>query len=235
MNKKLKQFKRIKLKRVLTLLVCIFVLVLSIRYVISERAQATVIKETATFTDEKYPTVEIQTLIKDQTHGGYSVNYPTLQIKDIDQTLKAYVNEEIANYQQTIAQKKLSKETSTELTITYDITHYSEQTITILFNEYRFTGGKLGEPSIQTFTFDLPSQRQISLQDIFYENSDYLDILSTVAFTELMKNKKLAESETLKAKTEPKLENFSQFSILGDTIVLYFQPFLGPNGYSKTQ
>ncbi|MFJ7978152.1 polysaccharide deacetylase family protein [Peribacillus sp. NPDC096379] len=235
MKIKMNRLKRIKFKRVFTLLACIFVLVLSIRYVISERAQATVKKETEIFTDAKYPTVEMQTLIKDQTHGGYSVNYPTLQIKEIDQTLKAYVNEEIANYQQAIAQKKIPKETSTELTITYDITHYSEQTITILFNEYQFTGGKLGEPSIQTFTFDLPSQRLISLQDIFYENSDYLNSLSMIAFTELKKSKKLAESETLKAKTEPKLENFSQFSILGDTIVLYFQPFLGSNGYSKTQ
>ncbi|KMY52084.1 polysaccharide deacetylase family protein [Peribacillus loiseleuriae] len=235
MKKKVKKFKRIKLKRVFTLLVCIFVLVISIRYVISERAQATVKKEVEIFTDEKYPTVEIQTMIKDQTHGGYSVSYPTLQIKKIDQALKAYVNEEIASYQQTIAQKNIPKKTSTELTITYDITHYSEQTVTVLFNKYQFTDGKWGVPSIQTFTFDLPSQKQISLQDIFYKNSDYLNSLSMIAYTELKKNKELAESEILKAKTEPNKDNFSQFSLLEDAIVLYFQPFLGATGYSDTK
>ena len=235
MKKKIKLFKRIKFKRVFTLLICIFVLVLSIRYVISERAQATVKKETEIFTDEKYPTVGIQSLIKDQTHGGYSVSYPRIQIKKIDQTLKAYVNEEIANYQQTIAQKKISKKTSTELTITYDITHYSEQTVTILFKKYLFTGGEWGEPSIQSFTFDLPSQKQISLQDIFYENSDYLNSLSVITLTELKKNKEFAESEVLKARTEPSKDNFSQFSLLEDAIVLYFQPFLGETGYSDTK
>lgn len=235
MKLKMNQLKRIKFKRVFTLLVCIFVLVLSIRYVISEKAQATVKKEPEINSDKKYSTVEIQTLIKDQTHGGYSVSFPSLQIKKIDQVLKTYVNKEIANYQQTLAQNNISKNTSTELTITYDITHYSEQTVTILFNEYRFTGGKWGVPSIQTFTFDLPSQKQILLQDIFYENSDYLNSLSMIAFTELKKSKKLAESETLKEKTKPVIGNFGQFSLLEDTIVLYFQPFLGSTGYSETQ
>ncbi|MBA9028016.1 MULTISPECIES: polysaccharide deacetylase family protein [Bacillaceae] len=235
MKIKIDQLKRIKFKRVFTLLVCIFVLVLSIRYVISEKAQATIKKEPEINSDRKYPTVEIQTLIKDQTHGGYSVSYPSLHIKKIDQSLKTYVKKEIANYQQTLAQNAISKNISTELTITYDITHYSEQTVTILFNKYIFTGGKWGEPSIQTFTFDLPSKKQISLQDIFYENSDYLNSLSMIAFTELKQNKNLTELEQLKEKTKPSIENFSEFSLLENTIVLYFQPFLKPTGYSEPQ
>ncbi|USK84748.1 polysaccharide deacetylase family protein [Peribacillus asahii] len=211
--------RKLNYKRVFIALIGCCMLIGIASYLINSKAQA--VKSM----DNKYSDVEMKMLLKDSTYGGYSVSYPFFEMNIIDETLKNYVTERISQYEKELSGKNSSQKETSELSITYDIVHYSKQTVTIVFEEYKQIDKRDGYIDLQTFNFDIPLQKSLSLEDVFKENSDYLSILSTISYAQLKKNQDIAASmHTLKDGTKPIKENFRHFSILEDTIVLYFRP-----------
>lgn len=172
--------------------------------------------------DKNYPEADIQTDVNDNTKGGYSVSRPVLHIENIDKQLEAFIQTEIKEYQK--KWKAVGGKASSELNITYKILHFSKQTVTISFDEYEQVAGK-NHSEYNVFTYDIPSQEILSLNDIFHSDSDYLSVLSDIAFEELLdkKDKNLSE-DLIKKITDPKTTNFNSFSVLSNTLVFYMKP-----------
>ncbi|MCJ7990303.1 DUF3298 domain-containing protein [Priestia sp. OVS21] len=123
------------------------------------------------------------------------------------------------------AEEAVKKEKS-ELTITYKIVHYSKQTLSIVFDEYESVNGEKGTSSLKTFTFDLPAQKQMTLKNLFKEDANYLDRLSAISYAELKKQMKTADFDPdLQRGTQAANQNFSQFALLENSIVIYFKPY----------
>ncbi|MFJ7829666.1 polysaccharide deacetylase family protein [Peribacillus sp. NPDC097284] len=172
--------------------------------------------------DENYPDADIQTDVNDYTKGGFSVSRPIFHQESIDEQLESYIHKEIKEYQK--KWKAVDGEASSELNITYEILHFSKQTITISFDKYQQIAGKK-QSEYNIFTYDIPSQEILSLDDIFYSDTDYLSVLSDIAFEELSdkKDKTLTE-DMIKKMTDPKMDNFDSFSVLKNTLVFYMKP-----------
>ncbi|MGE7603408.1 polysaccharide deacetylase family protein [Peribacillus sp. NPDC097675] len=172
--------------------------------------------------DKNYPDADIQTEVNDYTKGGYSVSRPVFHQESIDEQLESYIRNEIKEYQK--KWKAIDGKASSELNITYDILHFSKQTVTISFDKYEQIAGKK-HSEYNIFTYDIPSQEILSLDEIFYSDTDYLSVLSDIAFEELhdKKDKKLSE-DLIKKITDPKMANFESFSVLKNTLVFYMKP-----------
>ncbi|MGE7762618.1 polysaccharide deacetylase family protein [Peribacillus sp. NPDC097895] len=168
--------------------------------------------------DENYPEADIQTYVKDNTKGGYSVSRPVLHIENIDTQLDAYIKKEIKEYEK---KWKASDVKASELNLTYTILHFSKQTITITFEKYEQVEAKKQSES-RTFTYDIPSQRKLSIEDIFAKDTDYLSVLSDIVFEELTEKEEEGISKSL-IKKDNKLNaaNFDSFSVLKNTLVFY--------------
>ncbi|MFJ7678435.1 polysaccharide deacetylase family protein [Peribacillus sp. NPDC097198] len=172
--------------------------------------------------DENYPDADIQTDVNDYTKGGFSVSRPIFHQESIDEQLESYIHKEIKEYQK--KWKAVDGEASSELNITYEILHFSKQTITISFDKYQQIAGKK-QSEYNIFTYDIPSQEILSLDDIFYSDTDYLSVLSDIAFEELSDKKdKTLTDDMIKKMTDPKMDNFDSFSVLKNTLVFYMKP-----------
>lgn len=68
-------------KRILTLLGCCILLLGTAGYIV--KANSTEKKTASIQTDQTYPNVEIQTLVKDLTDGGYAISYPSFSKKKL--------------------------------------------------------------------------------------------------------------------------------------------------------
>ncbi|MER2058517.1 MAG: polysaccharide deacetylase family protein [Niallia sp.] len=173
--------------------------------------------------DKNYKTIEINSYVKDKKHGGYWTSYPILSDKTITSSLQQYIANKIIEYDQHIQKANVPKTQETSLHISYSITHYSKQTISILFETYEYITGTNGISKTESLTFDLQTHKQLSLKDLFQENSHYLFSLSKISYCELMKDNDLADDEgLLKLGTAPKEENFQNFAVLNDSILFYF-------------
>ncbi|WP_057914191.1 polysaccharide deacetylase family protein [Peribacillus muralis] len=168
--------------------------------------------------DENYPEADIQTYVKDNTKGGYSVSRPVIHVENIDKQLEAYIKKEIKDYEM---KWKSSDVKASELNLTYTILHFSKQTFTISFDKYEQVEGKKHSES-KIFTYDIPSEQKLSLENIFAPDTDYLSVLSEIVFEELTAREEDSISKSL-IKKEKRLTaaNFDSFSIFKDTLVFY--------------
>ncbi|MCK1994814.1 polysaccharide deacetylase family protein [Peribacillus muralis] len=168
--------------------------------------------------DENYPEADIQTYVKDNTKGGYSVSRPVIHVENIDKQLEAYIKKEIKDYEM---KWKSSDVKASELNLTYKILHFSKQTFTISFDKYEQVEGKKHSES-KIFTYDIPSEQKLSLENIFAPDTDYLSVLSEIVFEELTAREKDSISKSLiKKETQLTAANFDSFSIFKDTLVFY--------------
>lgn len=145
--------------------------------------------------DTRYPDVVVKTLTNKT--DGYTVSYPALDIPKIDAALSSYAAEKIADHITKHPSTPHSQKTS------YEILHFSEQTISILFNEDQTN-------AFQLLTFDIPSQKRLTINDLFIKETDYLETLTNIANGEHIQ-------------TKGKQTDFNQFIVLGDTLLFYMQ------------
>lgn len=113
----------------------------------------------------------------------------------------------------------------------------NEQYVSLLMHQNGFEGGAHGYDVIHTFNYDVPNQKELTLADMFPNDSNYLQTLSTTSREQL--KAKLGEwysEEMLIEGTTPTLENFSEFTFTNpdlnsgqSMITIYFQQYqVGP-------
>lgn len=145
--------------------------------------------------DTNYQEVAVKTLTNET--DGYTVSYPVLDIPKIDTILSSYAEGKLADH--------ITKHPSipNSQKISYEIKHFSEQTVSILFKEDNTT-------AFQLLTFDIPSQKRLTIHDLFLKETDYLETLSNIA-----------NGEHIQVKN--KQTDFNQFIVQGDTLLFYMQ------------
>lgn len=226
-NKELNSMNSLKWRNFLIPLFCFSLLLIGFKFWGNEKKQAAEPPEkkpeVAIQYDKNYKTIEINSYIKDEKYGGYWTSYPLLPDQSITNVLKEYITTKISNYNQHIQKENISRTQETSLHISYTITHYSKQTISILFETFEYITGPKGNTTTESLTFDLQTHKQLTLKDLFQENSNYLFLLSKISYCELMKDKEIAEDELLvKQGTLPNENNFQNFAVLNDSILFYF-------------
>ena len=169
--------------------------------------------------DKNYPEADIQTYLKDNTKGGYSASRPVLHIENIDKQLEAYIKKEIKDYEkkmESIRRKSipsLTSHTRSSISASRPLPFPS-----INMNKWK----ERSSPESRIFTYDIPSQQKLSIEDIFATDTDYLSVLSDIVFEELTEKEEEGISKSLiKKENKLKAANFDSFSVLKNTLVFY--------------
>ena len=84
--------------------------------------------------------------------------------------------------------------------------------------------------SSHTFNCDLARGRVLSLQDLFTQGSEYLTVLSEAARQQLPAKLGLGDDKTLADSTSPAVDNFKDFLLEKDALVIVFARYLVVDG-----
>lgn len=102
----------------------------------------------------------------------------------------------------------------------------SAHTISYIFTIYVDTGGAHGNIFFKTFVFDKDTGNLLSLSDLFQDNSNYLNTLSTMARTRLAASLGTSgDAGMIKDGTAPSEQNFQNFFFDGTDFVVVFPPY----------
>lgn len=149
-------------------------------------------------------------MVNDSKQERYAIHYPVFHIKEIDEQIKDYVNQELAGFKEDNAKAQAQDEDGPfELNIKYKVVYYTKDTASVVLNQYIEAGGVSGTTSVKTFNADLKQKKPLSLQDLFEENSDFLNRISSIAYQELKNRNPSADMALLKEGTSPQEEHFS--------------------------
>lgn len=101
------------------------------------------------------------------------------------------------------------------ITEKYEMKSVNDDILSIVFMDYTYTGGAHGMTYQSSYTIDLKSGKVYELKDLFKENVDYVEILSSKVKAELSPDDLMAEFEKIKPKQD--------FYIQNNQLVIYFQ------------
>jgi hypothetical protein len=110
------------------------------------------------------------------------------------------------------------------LQTTAETIEHSPQIVSVVFSSYSFTGGAHGGTIFTTFTFDLENETVLTLEDLFATGVDPYAVLSEISRKQLTVT--LADfPDFIEAGTEPTPENFANWVLTPDSLVLYFEEY----------
>ncbi len=113
-----------------------------------------------------------------------------------------------------------------ELDITYQTTRHSDNILTLILSVYQFTGGAHGSTLIQPYTFDLKTNKVLTLDDLFTNTTDALTLIAPIAQTTIAANVgEMNQPDMLQAGTAVDPQNYQAFALDADSITFYFQDY----------
>lgn len=151
----------------------------------------------------------INTILEDNDNYKISVNYPLTSFQDLNTLIGNLINPYIEDYRQQIADK--ADDTKYDLNIDCDIIKYTDSLMSFKFNIDLLGNKKICE--VKTLTLDLENGTDISIKDVFKQDTDYKDIMSKNIPLDVLKRHSFINNDI-----------FSNFVIDEDSITVYFQP-----------
>lgn len=116
----------------------------------------------------------------------------------------------------------------------YAVQYYNGNILSLLFTDYAFTGGAHGSTISSTYNYDLASNKEINLSDIFKPGSDYLNFLSDYCLEDIRRQNALMGMDSIedmvKSGVDPLIpENFARFLLSADSLIIRFDQYqVGP-------
>ena len=196
-KERLNKRKHKMLLQLSALLISMLTVSVIINLSLSQKASTSVSKHQV---DAVYEEVRVSTL----SFGDAAAEFPVIGLKEVDKYIEAYIHSRLTAIHHAGEEK----------TITYDILHYSQQTLSVAFME----------PGVSTeiMTFDLEKETILAFKDLILEDhlSDCLELLAEIASAELKEhdNSRLWAKDISRV-TAPEAENYSQFIIYNQAIV----------------
>jgi hypothetical protein len=118
------------------------------------------------------------------------------------------------------------------LDMSYETFYHSPSVVSVLFDMYTYTGGAHPNTYFKTFTFDLENESLYTLEGLFQEGVDARETLAPIARVQLQQT--LADfPDFIDTGTEPHpdtttypgLDNYANWVLTEDALVLYFPPY----------
>lgn len=117
--------------------------------------------------------------------------------------------------------------------ISYELYHFSDNVLSIKFTNDFYTGGAHPNHDFSTFTFNLTQDRQLYLQDLFTEGSNYLQVIAPIVQQDLETH--LAEvfgaplsdmdKDIIVQGTGENPDNYQNFALTPDALIFFFPPY----------
>ena len=107
----------------------------------------------------------------------------------------------------------------------YSISLANENLISLIYEVYTYTGGAHGSTIQYAFNFDIDSNKEIKIADLFKPGFDYLKFLSDFCLKDLERQMKLVGmtgDDLFKEGASPDAVNFGCFVLTGDSLIIKF-------------
>ena len=170
--------------------------------------------------------IESKSITKNEEYLNTKVNMPIIiyEDKDIEQKINNTIKKDITSYYKKI--KNQSEEyysnfdelvTKFELDISYDLKKNSDEVLSIILTYYTYSGGAHGYTENRAYNFSLRDGKQIYLEDIFIDNSNYIEELNKKIRHIIKENKEYEKLYCFKG-----IKNTKNFYIQDNDLVIYF-------------
>lgn len=155
--------------------------------------------------------------------------YPVFDNQYADSVIKTLVNQQIELFKETAGEEPISENWTNELNIQFEVAQYNEHLVTVVLDQYCFTGGAHGNTLFSKVVMDL-KQRRIRILTDFFKGDPLASIQAPVR-------------KQLKAQIDfhdfiddgtATLKDFEVFSLNDSTITFYFTPYqVAPYAYGS--
>jgi hypothetical protein len=177
------------------------------------------------------PTI-VEKLVEEETEE-YSIYLVYPQIRNLQDTdIQVALNEEFTpnldetrDYLITLWEEELEWRNASQLEISQSFTtHFVSQTLlSIEFTHRDYLGGAHAGMTTSVANYNLSSGKEILLQNVFKKDSDYIQTLSNISTTEL--TNRLEDDILFIDGAGPDEENFTNFVITKDSLIIIFVPY----------
>jgi Protein of unknown function (DUF3298)/Deacetylase PdaC len=130
--------------------------------------------------------------------------------------------EELEKMQEQLAEER---RTGNYFEFGYSVAFANTDFISVSFGSSRYSGGAHPNSSSLSLNFDLNNGRELSISDLFLENSNYLRVISDFAITDLEKQLESPDDEWIRRGAGPDLENFKSWTLSKDGLNLTFDQY----------
>ncbi len=157
-----------------------------------------------------------------------SVDYPIdlAQNPLIASTIDPFIQSAKDDFMQAVGQDFYPIQAPNELDITYAVTNHSDTIMSLVFTVYEYTGGAHGTTSVTTFTFDTTNNRLITLDNVFSNTTNALNIIKPLAQAAVKAAVgDMNQQDMLDEGTAADPKNYQAFSLDADSITFYFQQY----------
>lgn len=247
MYKKLLKFLKKNWKAAIVIVIVATAIVATIMIVKSHKTPA-VEEITTTTTSEKGPRFNPKNISENDTTVSYVIQaiYPVFKgvantpaETRINDLVANYVNDEIKNFKNGVAERKtnisIPQNLKSYLIINYQVEYLSDKLVSIIFNEESMLAGD-AHPGHKTTTFNynLESNKEITLTDLFAEGSGYLTFISNNTI-KYLKGLNISDAEMIQAGAGADAKNYSNFFITDQAIVFVFDYYTVAPGVAGMQ
>jgi len=112
------------------------------------------------------------------------------------------------------------------LYITYEEYAHSDTVQSVVFTISEYTGGAHPNSYYMTFTFDLAGERVLALDDLFTDVEAGLTAVMPIARAQLETAMgDMALPDFINPGTEPTPENYANFALTPDSLIIFFPPY----------
>lgn len=177
-------------------------------------------------------------------NSEYTINaqFPTvLDVSDpralaFNNEIQAHLQPQIDDFKKAVAETPQDPNfTASSLDVKYNLLFQNDTIVSIKFDFLAYISGA-AHPYliITTVNYDLTQSRQLTLNELFLPNSNYLDVISNYCIAELQKQP-VGFDPVFSAGAESKPENYEDWNISAEGLVVTFDQYQVAPGASGPQ
>jgi uncharacterized protein YecT (DUF1311 family) len=170
-----------------------------------------------------------KTLTAKSANYDISVAYPQTGVKAIDEELAAWAKTLLAGFRKDADDDRMTGETAYVLDVTYKIARNDGQVFAVLFEEYADMGGAHPNHDYYTANYLMPDGWRVYLPEVL-DGARGLKRISELTRADLDKRiatgpDAMSDTDSVKAGTAPDWNNFRDFILMPNAVMLHFPPY----------
>lgn len=167
------------------------------------------------------------------------VSYPQIssftkkqEAANFNKAVKGYIEENVKQFKNEL--KKKTRPQKWDMTVEAVVKFQTADMASLLISGSTFQGGAHPIPIVHTVNFDFKSGRVLELKDLFMPKSEYLKNISQYCIKKLSAAK-VADADFINSGAAPKKENYENFYLSKEGLVIVFPPAQVAPYYKGTQ
>lgn len=168
--------------------------------------------------------IEIETEIGEYDKLKYALHFPRTESDAINKEIQAFISKQRQQFLKIARNIDLEEGLFSELNLNFEISHISDRFLSIVFTSTMNIPETDSTSTIYTLNFNRLTHSVLSLEDILC-NEHSLGYLQELSQRQLLQNDQLVElvkADKLTDGISPKLENYETFSLLNQSLNIYF-------------